>query len=459
MPASVKAKIKDAGGFWAALISVLPALAAAGRIVRRSTSTGIIRTDTGEALPGSNGMHIFVQVQDGADVERFLRLLHDLCWLAGFGWHMVGAGGQLLDRSIVDRMVSAPERLVFEAAPIMVALLVQDLSSRLPQVHDGAAIYTKEACPPLRIIETAQLRQLKAKSAHALAPDRSKERERFISERAKPLAAKAGITEQEARRVIERQCDGILLPDVALPWDDEEFAGCAVSDVMADPARFVGATLADPLEGPDYGRAKAMVMRRADGSPWINSFAHGHTVYHLLFDPRAATAAVEAAPPDRASDVFVRVAVNADLDADQMETLRNRVAGLAGVGKRAVDAKLKAAKRTGKSNPTGSPRPSGRRTAGSTADDPGSEFGCTLAPADGGFERRVGCLADAGTAYARHRGRRYAGPSAPSPDHACVVGSWRKRGRNGRYAPPGARASASDALRRGRAGGDDRAAY
>ena len=50
---------------------------------------------------------------------------------------------------------------------------------------------------------------------------------------------------------------------------------------LKDPARFVGATLADPLEGPDYGRCKAMVMRRADGTPWINSFAHGRTVYKL----------------------------------------------------------------------------------------------------------------------------------------------------------------------------------
>jgi hypothetical protein len=76
MPEAVKTRIRDIGGFWSALVSALPALATAGRIVRRSTSTGISRTDTGESLPGSNGQHIFVLVSDGADVERFLRGLH-----------------------------------------------------------------------------------------------------------------------------------------------------------------------------------------------------------------------------------------------------------------------------------------------------------------------------------------------------------------------------------------------
>ena len=47
-------------------------------------------------------LHVYVLVKDGADIDRFLRTLHERCWLAGFGWHMLGAGGQLLERSIVD---------------------------------------------------------------------------------------------------------------------------------------------------------------------------------------------------------------------------------------------------------------------------------------------------------------------------------------------------------------------
>jgi hypothetical protein len=345
MPPEVRVRIDRTGGFWTALTSVLPALAAVGRIMRRSTSSGISRTDTGQALPGSNGMHVYLHVRDGADVERFLRTLHERCWLAGLAWHMVGAGGQLLDRSLVDRMVYAAERLVFEGRPVLMPSLVQDQASRRPEVHTGAALNTIEACPPLSIVETARLKSLKSGSAQAFAPQRAKERERFVTQHAARLAERSGITSHEAHRVIEKQCEGILLPDVVSPWDDAAFTRCTVADVLADPARFVGATLADPLEGSDYGRTKAMLMRRADGSLWINSFAHGRTVYELRYDVRAAAAAVAAVPADQAADAFVRVAVNADLDAHQMEALRNQVAGLAGVGKRALDAKLKAARK------------------------------------------------------------------------------------------------------------------
>jgi len=36
---------------------------------------------------------------------------------------------------------------------------------------------------------------------------------------------------------------------VVLPFDDDDLAGCTVADVLADPERFEGATLADPIEG------------------------------------------------------------------------------------------------------------------------------------------------------------------------------------------------------------------
>jgi hypothetical protein len=32
---------------------------------------------------------------------------------------------------------------------------------------------------------------------------------------------------------------------------------------------------ADPIEGIEYGRCKAKIMLRRNGSVWINSFAHG----------------------------------------------------------------------------------------------------------------------------------------------------------------------------------------
>jgi hypothetical protein len=343
MPALVKSKIAAFGGFWPALVSVLPELEVTGRVLRSSTSTGIARTDTGEHLPGSSGLHAFVLVEDGSDVERFLRTLHERCWLHGLGWMMVGACGQLLDRSIVDRMVGAPERIVFEGMPVLDPPLVQDQTSRRPIVTEGRALDTIAACSPLSPVENAKLKDLRAKDANRLGPEVAKARSNFISRQSKSLADRTGISTDSATRVIERLCAGILLPDVVLPFDDAELAGTTVADVLADPARYEGATLADPLEGVAYGACKAKIMVRSGGMPWIHSFAHGRSVYELKLDARAVENALKKTPATEIANLFVRLALIAELDEAEMEALQNTAHDRSGTGKRTLAAMLKRA--------------------------------------------------------------------------------------------------------------------
>lgn len=347
MPPDIAAEMQRRGGFWATLLSVVPTLRSVGHVVRRSTSAGLFRCDTGERLPGSGGLHVYLSVCDGADVDRFLTALHGRCWLAGYGWLMVGAGGQLLERSIVDRMVGAPERLVFEGGPILEPPLGQDRESRRPVPVDGGALDTATACPPLSIVETAKLRELRAKQAHRLAPESAKARAAFVDVQSKRLAERTGMSEQTAAQEIARQCDGVLLPDVALPFDDEELDGTTVGDVLANPERFEGATLADPLEGVDYGTCKARIMRRADGTPWINSFAHGRTVYQLKHNATTVRAAMDQVADNAVVKTFVRLALIADLNGEEIEELRNEAAKRSGLTKRTVSTMLKAAQQEG----------------------------------------------------------------------------------------------------------------
>jgi hypothetical protein len=344
MPDGVVARIRETGAVWSALVSVVRELAKAGHVLRRSTSSGISRADTGEKLAGSYGLHVYVQVADGGDAERFLRTMHDRCWLHGFGWMMVGAGGQLLERSIVDRMVYAAERLVFEGAPILDPPLKQNHESRAPDVRDGVLLDTLTVCPPLRIVEKSRLAAIRAAEAHRLAPDRAKVRETFVTEQAARIVAKSGVSSDAARRAAERQCDGVLTSGIILPFDSQEFDGCTVGDVLADPDRFVGATLADPLEGPDYGRCKAKVMRRADGTCWVNSFAHGRTVYELQHSAAAVASALAEVPDGDVVGAFVRLALAGDLAETELEQLRDEVCRRAGVGKRVLSQALKTAR-------------------------------------------------------------------------------------------------------------------
>ena len=222
MPSNIAADIEQHGGFLAVMQGLISDLENIARVSRASTSSGLYHLDTGERLPSSGGVHLYITVRDGADIERFLRTLHDRCWLAGFGWYMIGAGGQLLERSIIDRMVGGPERLVFEGNPILVPPVAQDHEARRPIATEGTALDTSQACT---IPEKARLRDLKAKWEHRLAPEAARARSDFIERQAQRLVARRSVSIESARQIIARQCEGVLLPDVELPFDDRAGRG------------------------------------------------------------------------------------------------------------------------------------------------------------------------------------------------------------------------------------------
>ncbi len=114
--------------------------------------------------------------------------------------------------------------------------------------------------------------------------------------------------------------------------------------MLADPERFESATLSDPVEGPEYGRSVAKILRQADGTPWIHSFAHGRTIYKLKLDARAAKAALAQARDEAVADEFVRLALAGHLDDAEVEDLLNLAHQRTGTGKRPLASKLKAAR-------------------------------------------------------------------------------------------------------------------
>ena len=280
---------------WNALLTVAPGLQRAARVSRASTSAGLYRTDTGEQFAGSGGAHHYVLARDAGDIERFLRDLHDRCWLHGLGWHLIGRAGQLLDRSLVDRMVAYGERLCFEGAPVIEPPLAQDLSKRAPEAFEGEAIDTGLVVPPLTEYERHRLDEVKTVSAEALGKAAAEIRTRHDRVLADKISVKFGMPPVSALRLVTARHRGVLLPYLELEFDHLGIR--TVAEVLADPDRYIGETLADPMEGIDYGRCKAKIMQADDGGLFVHSFAHGRGFYFLRHDLRSAKAAVTQAPP------------------------------------------------------------------------------------------------------------------------------------------------------------------
>jgi hypothetical protein len=107
------------------------------------------------------GAHHYILPEDASDIERFFGDLHDRCSRAV--WVGIGAPGQLLERSLVDRTVAHGERLCFEGAPIIEPSLAQDVTTRTPEVLEGEAIDATLVVPRLTEYE----RQLVDEARHS----------------------------------------------------------------------------------------------------------------------------------------------------------------------------------------------------------------------------------------------------------------------------------------------------
>ena len=344
MPIEIKARIEALGGVWSALTTVAPGLKDAARVSRASTSSGLSRQDTGEQITDAGGLHIYMPVKDGSDVNRFLHALHDQCWLHGLGWHVIGRSGRLLERSLVDCAVGHGERLCFEGPPVIDPPLIQDSSKREPVVADGQAINTALTLGRLSEYQQHLVLEAKAVSTDKLSGTANEVRDRHDAELAKKLGG-SGVPLPSARRQVKARHRGILLPDVELDFDD--IGAVPVAMVLADPDKFVGETLADPLEGIDYGRCKAKVMRGADGTLVIHTFAHGGGLYRLRHDARSATAALtlaiaalaDATPEGVVDDAMAILAIS-DLEPDELASFALAIANTAGIPVSAVKARV-----------------------------------------------------------------------------------------------------------------------
>jgi hypothetical protein len=339
IPEQVADRIEAAGGMWSALVTVAPELATAARVSRASTTAGLSRSDTLEPILGSSGMHHYVLVRDGRDIERFLKDLHDRCWLYGFGWHMIGTAGQLLDRSLIDRMVGYGERLCFEGAPQTVAPVAQDPEKRVPEAFDGEPIHSDCVVPRLTEYERHRVDEAKRASAEALGKSAAAVRSERDKKLAEGIASRSGMPLLTALRLVRARHRGVLSPDIELEFD--HLGLVTVGTVLANPDRFVGETLADPLEGVDYGRCKAMVMKDDDGTLLIHSFAHGRCIYFLRHDLKSAKAAFAQAPAGAMVDHALAILVQSEIEEDELEEFLKHVSKAANVGVRALTKRVK----------------------------------------------------------------------------------------------------------------------
>jgi len=100
------------------LCNVIPEFADTEILIVPSSSSGIHRK--GEAATNFNGgMHIYFCIDDGTKIPMVGEYIKYRFWENNFGYHKISDNCSLLSRHLFDDSIYSPERLIFEAKPIL----------------------------------------------------------------------------------------------------------------------------------------------------------------------------------------------------------------------------------------------------------------------------------------------------------------------------------------------------
>jgi hypothetical protein len=326
------------GSPWDILVSLFPALDNAARVVRSSTSSGLYDAKTGKSFERSGGTHIYLIVADASDIPRVTKVIFDTLWAHDFGWSLISAGGAVLTRALIDASVDLPEHPVFEGAPAVMTPLAQDKSRKATAI-DGEILDTRAVFPDVTPEIQQRAERSRAEWRARLKPEAEKVQKAKTKERVEKAVRKAKANnqpppdrEQLRREFMLAYCEkSLLLPHFELEFDNPAIGVVTVAEVLSDRERFIGQTLADPLEGLAYGACKALVMEdRFGGGLFIHSFAHGGQGYRLVLNETMIRAMIEAAKPEDAVNVFLEAMDEAALFPGGEEALAASCAKRAG---------------------------------------------------------------------------------------------------------------------------------
>lgn len=313
------------------LAAVVPGLTRS--FTRWPSSSSCIAGD-GVEPRGVVGYHHAIPVADASDIPRAGSVLHKRLVLEGLGFAFITKAGTALVRSIVDTAIWRPSHPLFLGGVSCAPGLKQDRTPFIDWATDaGPVVDTLSLLPDLndeeeeafeaecrRLIDGARERIEKRKVAYAeeqtqrraarIAKDRGLSLEEAVAE------ARAGINKElaagrvgaDGRREARLTRDAETVTDRGI---------VTVAEILGSPERWHGVDCADPQE-PEYGKGVGSARIYTQGTPLINSFAHGGCVYWL----DRPDAAEEFAEFDDADEIPEH--------EEQCETPERKEAGLAG---------------------------------------------------------------------------------------------------------------------------------
>ncbi len=103
----------------AKFIEFMPEFKNVGMLIVPSSSAGIYLSSDTPPTEIKSGCHLYIMVSRGSQIPAIGALVKHRAWLAGLGYIKISKSGSQLDRYIFDDAVYSPERLIFDAPPLL----------------------------------------------------------------------------------------------------------------------------------------------------------------------------------------------------------------------------------------------------------------------------------------------------------------------------------------------------
>jgi hypothetical protein len=246
-----------------------------------SSSTGVINIQTGEALD-KTGFHCYIIIQD-VDLRVLRDWLKAKCWTAGMGYIDLGRNGIMLERCLVDITVLSPERLIYEAPPVLGEGIVRADRS---WTHVAGTTLSGEFTLSEAEIEAYQQAVAAAKSDPVVVEESRRLQNEYYELKTGERAEIHSISIDEAKRLYPAPDHPVgESASVDLFSDDTVYIRgktISVEQLLVLGEKLDRTAIPDPIEGPSYGSSTAMFFHNDGKSPVINSFAHGVQTCFLL---------------------------------------------------------------------------------------------------------------------------------------------------------------------------------
>ena len=268
------------------LYEVLPEIKGAPMFWKTSSSSYIyekvstIDADKGESVEvierrGLTGQHIFIGVQNNADISRVIDIFYKRLWLNGHGYIFIDKTGRMHDRTIIDKVVNSPEREIFLKAET-VKPLFQKMQIEL--IDPGNKPLNTEVISDLSIDECLQVQALIDEEKRKKEKDANKVMTSYV----KAMSGKLGMSPLRLTECIKNH---VLYGDSHIKLSTG--VEVTVHDLFANPDKYDGEYCYDPLEpsygGEQGGSTKAWIDL---SNKRIHGHAHGGIHYDLEFSDR-----------------------------------------------------------------------------------------------------------------------------------------------------------------------------